>query len=161
MLYTICMDETNEILSWRAPEHQHIERGSDWYWALGIIAVSTALTSILFKNILFALVIVVGAGTLGMIAARKPHEVDFTLDEHGLVIGDEFYPYDHMYAFWISGDEYPTLLIDTPRFMTPDLVIPLQDVSPEEVRGMLLAHNVTEKPLRESFFYNVLEFLGF
>ncbi len=155
------MEPTN-TLSWRAQEHHHIERGSDWYWALGIIAVSTAATAVLFSNFLFALLIVVAAPTLGMVVGRKPPEVDFELSEQGLVIDDEFYAYNHMFAFWIENDgEKATLLIDTPRFMTPDLVIPLEDVDPQVVREILIEMEVPEKPLRESIYHKVLELFGF
>ena len=149
------------MLSWRAPEHQHTERGHDWYWALGIIAASTATTSILFNNFLFALLIVAAATTLGLVAHRRPEEVDFELGDRGLAIGEEFYPYSTMYSFWVGGGERPTLLIDTPHFMTPDLVIPIQDLEPDLVREVLLEQGVPEIPLRESFYYRLLEFLGF
>ena len=154
--------DSNAILSWRAPEHQHTERGTDWYWALGIIALSSAITAIIFSNLLFALLIVIAAGTLGIVAHHKPEEVDFELSNRGLSIGaDEFYPYDHMFAFWVGGGEKPTLLIDTPRFMTPDLVIPIEDVDPDIVREILLEQGVPEVPLRESLYYKIMEFLGF
>ena len=153
---------SSDTLTWRAPEHQHVERGKDWYWALGIVAVSSALTAILFSNFLFALLIVVAAGTLGMIASHKPQEVDFELSQRGLVIGDEFYPYDHMHAFWVGDDNgKPTLFIDTPRFMTPDLVIPIEDVDPAHIHAMLADNGVPETPLQESIYYKILEFLGF
>ncbi|MBI4068112.1 hypothetical protein HY413_01730 [Candidatus Kaiserbacteria bacterium] len=152
------MDQTT--ISWRATEHQHIERGNDWYWALGVIAVSSAVTAILFNNILFALLIVIAAATLGMIAARPPSIADFVLGERGLLINDALYPYEEMFAFWVTEDEQPILLIDTPRIMTPDLVIPLHDVDAASVRTFLQAR-VHEVPLREPFLYRVMEFFGF
>ncbi len=156
------MEPTN-TLNWRTEEHHHIERGSDWYWALGIIALSTATTAILFSNFFFALLIIVGAATLGLIVSKKPLEVDFELSEQGLVVNDEFYAYDHMFAFWIEIDENEkaSLLIDTPRIMTPDLVVPLADVDPATVREIFIEKGVPETPLRESFYHKVLELFGF
>ena len=151
------MDET---ITWRAAEHQHVERGSDWYWALGVIAVSSSVTAVLFNNILFALLIVLAAVTLGMIASRPPTIIDFSLGERGLLANDALYPYKEMYAFWVTEDVEPVLLIDTPRIMTPDLVIPLRDVDPDAIRAFLQTR-VQEFPLREPFFYRVMEFFGF
>lgn len=148
-----------DTLTWQAAEHKHLERGPDWYWALGIIALSSAVTAILFNNILFALLIVVAAGTLGALASRPPMIADFRLGERGLSVNDTLYPYEEMFAFWVSEDEEPTLLIDTPRFMTPDLVIPLKDIDPEVVREFLRPR-VLEIELYEPFLYKVAEFFG-
>lgn len=150
---------TETVLTWRAPEHQHAERGSDWYIALGIIAISIALTSILFNNFLFALLIVLAAITLGMLASRTPPVVDFFLTERGLMVDETLYVYEEMFAFWVTDGDQPTLLIDTPRFMTPDLVIPLTDVDPESVR-VFLSERVPEIPMRESIFYKIMELMG-
>ncbi|MBI2048576.1 MAG: hypothetical protein HYT30_01480 [Parcubacteria group bacterium] len=150
----------NETITWSGQEHQHIERGSDWYWALGIIIMSSALTAVLLNNVLFALLIVLGGVTLGMLAKRPPAVVEFALGERGLAVGDTFYPYEEMRAFWVSEDDEPTLLIDTPRIMNPDLIIPLTDVDPNMVRAFL-AERVPEIELHQSFIYTLAEFFGF
>ena len=149
----------SDSITWTAEEHRHLERGSDWYWALGIIAVSSAATAVLFNNILFALLIIIAAGMLGALASRPPTLANFTLGERGLSVNDTLYPYEEMFAFWVSDDENPTLLIDTPRWMTPDLVIPLAGVNPGAVRAFLRPR-VPEIELHESFVYTVMEFFG-
>lgn len=146
-------------LAWRATEHRHIERGHDWYWALGIIAVSSALTAIIFGNVLFALLLIVAATTFALIAMRPPASIDFALSEDGLSIGDEFYPYDEMRTFWIEDGEHPLLLIDTPRFMTPDLAVPLDDADVASIHRVF-AERVLETPLRESPLFILLETMG-
>lgn len=147
------------LITWRAREHQHIEREGDWYWALGIISVSCALTSILFGNFLFALLVVVAAVTFGIVASRPPVVVSCALSEKGLVVDDNFYPYEEMHAFWIEEGDPPLLLIDTPRFMTPDLVVPLEGVDSNVVHAIFLEY-VLEKPLRESPLYIIFETIG-
>ena len=62
-------------LEWRAFEHEHIHKSSDWFWALGIIAIAGAVTAIIFNNILFAIIILVGAFTLSVHAVKKPNLV--------------------------------------------------------------------------------------
>src|SRR3989344_4411045 len=42
----------NPALRWSAYEHDHIERGSDWYWALGVVAISIAITAIILHDLL-------------------------------------------------------------------------------------------------------------
>lgn len=149
-------------LRWEAPEHKHAERGADWYWALGVIALSSALTAILFQNFLFALLIIVAAFTLGMFALREPQMAVFELDEHGLRIDDVIFRYGEMNAFWVDEREgEATLLIDTPRFMNPDIIAPIEGIDPGEVRAFFRARRVPEIELTEPWTYKLFEALGF
>lgn len=149
-------------LRWEAPEHKHTERGADWYWALGVIAVSSALTAILFQNFLFALLIAIAAFTLGMFAMREPRLVIFELDENGFHIDDLTFRYPEMYAFWVrEHEDGAILLLDTPRFMNPDIIIPIEGIDPAEVRAFLRARRVPEVELTEPWTFTLFEALGF
>src|SRR3989344_4172426 len=66
------MPNQHVVLRWSAYEHEHVERGSDWYWALGIVAVSAALTSILFDDFLFAVLILLAAVVLVLLSRTPP-----------------------------------------------------------------------------------------
>jgi hypothetical protein len=156
------MPEANSApLRWSAYEHEHIERGSDWFWALGIIAVSAALTSILLGNVLFAVLIVVAAATIGLIAQHPPQLHEFEITEKGIRTGVTMHPFENIISFWVdeeSGD--PVLLVDTIAFMAPNLVIPLGDTDPEQIREFLREYAV-EVPMKEPLAHKVLEFFGF
>lgn len=144
-----------------AYEHEHIERGSDWFWALGIIAVSAALTSILFSNILFAILIVVAAVTIGLIARHPRVMHEFEISEKGIRTGVTTHPYVNIISFWVDEDgEEPLLLIDTTALMAPNLIIPLDDIDPETVREYLREY-VEEVPMKEPLAHKILEFFGF
>lgn len=148
-------------INWSGYEHQHEERSSDWFWALGIIATSAAITSILFANFLFALLIIVAATTLGILATKEPEIVEFVLSDKGMTVGDTFYAYADIRAFWVEEDEEETtLLVDTLKAMAPHLVIPINDVSADEVRDMLKEF-VEEEELAEPISHKILELLGF
>lgn len=147
-------------LEWNALEHAHQERTREWYYALGTLTVSSALIAIVFGNSFFAVLIMLAGFTLGLLAARPPRLISFSLNERGLMVDEEWYPMDTLRAFWITeDDEGATLLIDTPRIMTPDLVIPLAGVHPEQVRHILSAH-VEEKELHEPLAIKILEIVG-
>lgn len=147
---------------WSAYEHEHIERTSDWFWALGIIAVCAALTSILFSNVLFAILILVATGVLILLAKRPPPFHEFEISERGIRISEEMHSYDEILSFWVDADTggEPLLLVDTVKFMSPNLVIPLADVNPEQVR-MFLRKFADEVPMKEPLPHKVLEFFGF
>ncbi len=154
-------DEGTGTLRWMAYEHEHIERGSDWFWALGVIAVSAALTSILFGNVLFALLILVAAVTIGLIAKKPPEMHEFEISEKGIRTGKNFHPYDSVISFWVDEElEKPLLLVDTVTFMTPNLIIPIGDMHPDDLRAALRPH-AEEVPMKEPFAHKILEFFGF
>jgi hypothetical protein len=148
---------------WSGYEHQHEERSADWYWALGIIATSAAITSILFGNFLFALLIIVAALTLGIISTKDPLIVEFKLSDKGIVIGETLFSYSDIRAFWVDineDEEESTLLIDTLKFMAPHLVIPIETIEAENIRDMLKTF-VIEEELKEPISHKILELLGF
>lgn len=154
-------DEGTGVLRWEAYEHEHIERGSDWYWALGIIAACAAVTSIIFGNFLFALLILVAAFTIGIIARQPPELHEFELNQKGIRIGKNFHPFDTIISFWVDDElAEPLLLVDTTTFMSPNLVIPIGDIDPETIREHL-RERVDEKPMKEPLAHKILEFFGF
>lgn len=159
------MSETDtEVLVWHAYEHDHIEREADWYWAVGIVAVSIALISLIFGNFLFAIIVIIGLFILAKLAQHKPELTRFEISKKGVRIGEQLHAYNEVSAFWViegeDGEEVePRLLLATNKIMTHFLVIPIRHFEPSVVRAYLKKH-LKETPLREPFGHKVLEFLG-
>lgn len=155
------MSSDSAPIKWSAYEHDHIERGSDWFWALGVTAVATSVTSILFGNILFALLIITAAICLGLLAKQKPPVVEFEISDQGVRVGEALHSYDEIVSFWVedSGDGTPTLLLDTVKFMSPNLVIPVMGVDATSIRSYLETF-IPEVPMQEPLAHKVLEFVG-
>ncbi len=144
---------------WSAPEHEHRERTGDWFLAFGIIVLATAATSILFGNVLFALLIIAAGVTLGLIARRDPQILAFEISDKGIRTGSEFHPYEEILSFWITDELHPQLLVDTTRVLSPNLIIPLHGTDPEKVRARLARH-VEQVPMKEPIAHRLLETLG-
>ena len=155
------MPQQSAPIRWQAYEHEHIERGKDWYWALGIIAVCAALISVLFGNSLFGILILVAAATLGLLAKTTPSPVEFELTERGIRVGDVLHRYEEVISFWVEEHDVnpPILLIDTVKWLSPNLVIPIEGVDPREVRAFL-SERAVEIPMKESAAHKILEFFG-
>lgn len=151
-----------EVIRWEAHEHEHTHQERDWYWALGIVAASAAATSILFHDTLFALVIIMAATTIGLIAQRQPHLMRFEASDKGLRTGDTLHRWSEIIGFWVEDehDAEPLLLVDTVKFLSPNLIIPLADADPAAVRALLRKH-AEEVPMREPIGYKILRFFGF
>ncbi len=155
------MPDDAMILRWNAYEHEHTERSSDWFWAFGIIALSVAVTSVLFGEILFALVILSGSLVLALLAKRPPRLSEFEISERGIRVDDEMHLYETILAFWVEEKEGGSaqLLIDTTKWLSPNLVIPIEQIRPGDVRSYLKAR-VEERMMKESQAHRVLEFFG-
>ncbi len=148
-------------IRWQAYEHEHIERGRDWYWALGVFAVAVSLISVLLGNFLFGILILVAAATLAVIASSPPPLVQFELSDRGIRVGDTLHRYEEIISFWVEDHEVdpPILLVDTTKWLSPNLVIPIRDTEPSLVRAYL-KERAEEVPMREPIWHKILETFG-
>ena len=155
------MPTSSAPIRWQGSEHEHVERGSDWYWALGIFALCTALISVLLGNFFFGLLIIVAAGTLGLLAKSPPPVVEFELSDRGIRVGTTMHRYEEIISFWVEDHDAdpPILLVDTIKWLSPNLVIPLTDVDPKQVRAFL-SERTEETPMKEPVWHKILEFFG-
>ncbi|MEO6536888.1 MAG: hypothetical protein ABIT47_04300 [Candidatus Paceibacterota bacterium] len=134
----------NPIFAWDGQEYSFEERGSDWYWALGIITVAATVTSILFSNILLALVIVAGAATIALQAAKHRRTHHFAIYDNGIAIDNNLYLYKDMRHFgileYIDPTLPPALSIKTNHILAPHLLIPIHEYDPEEIYNYVSFH---------------------
>lgn len=149
-------------ISWQVEEYNHREKGPDWYWALGVIALAGATTAVIFHNTLFAIFIVLAALLLGMYANRKPDIVDIAISEEGITLRSYFYPFDKIKGFAI--DENPLgnhLLIESDRLVAPLISIPIPFSIDTEALSALLKTRLPVKPLKEHVYHRLMEHIGF
>lgn len=150
-------------LLWHAPTHEGTPRSTDWFWALGIIAVAGAILSVMFGNLLLAVIIVLGAFILGALAIRAPRDCEIEINEAGVRIDSALYPYRSLKSFWVAEEEgrVPHLIVATSSFVNPQLVLPIpEEAGAEQVRAHMRKH-LTEEEQYESFFSRLGELLGF
>ncbi len=152
------------LAEWKGREYDHEPKSADWYWALGIIAVTAAIASILFSNYLFAVLIIAAAFALALHAAKEPPIHYFRLVERGLVIGESLHPFGEMLSFSfledVDGKLPPLLSIKTRNWHAPHLVIPLEGVDADLVYAHFL-HRVDEQAHHHTLLDVVAAWLGF
>ncbi len=147
---------------WKAYEHEHEDKTSDWFWALGIVAISSAVVAVLFKNLLFALLILVGSFTMALLASRPEKERTFALTPRGILIDETLFPFQMLVAFWIKDREtdHPTLIVDAQKFMVPHIIVSLENTDAEQVQTYLEEY-LPEEELTEPLGQRILEKFGF
>ena len=151
------------LLEWSAYEHKHIRKSSDWFWVFGIITITGAVISIIFNNILLAIVILTGAFALAVNVAKKPSIINFKVNKRGVIINNKLYLYNSLESFWVEdNEEYgaPKLLIKSKKMFATHIIIPIKQVSPSEVRDYLIKY-LDEEEDSEPLSQKIVEFFGF
>lgn len=132
-------------ISWEVLTHVHRERTNDWYWALGLSAVVAAALSIWLGNLLFGVLILLCAGSIGALAMRGPREHNVTIDPRGLSVDGTLYPYRALKSFWVVDDpEYLRLYITTRGIITPHMMFPLESQEHAQVVHAYLVDRLEE-----------------
>lgn len=150
-------------ITWTAHEHTHFEKNSEWFWALGLIAVAGAVTALLFDNILFAIIILIISFVLAIFAAKKPEEVTFTLSQRGVRINDKLYPFKSLESFGIdefNQNHHPKLILKPKQTLEQDIIITLDVVDSDEVHDFLLDF-LPEDDHEEPASHKIMEWFGF
>lgn len=129
-------------ISWHVTTHEHKERSTDWYWAVGCIAIVGAIVSVFLGNLLLAVIIIIGLGSIVVLAARGPREHMVKIDSRGITLDGTLYRYASIRSFWVEERvEYPRLLVSTSGIVSPQMVIHLVDARQgENVRRYLQKH---------------------
>ncbi len=149
-------------VSWEAPEHHHSEKGSDWFWALGIVTISAAIAMIAFGNVLFGIVILLAGGAVALLASREPRIVTFSVSLRGVRLGNDLHPYSSLKCFYLDEDHPRNvqLLLQSKSLLMPLIVIPVPDDAVDEIE-YILEELLPEEHLEESLGHHLLEVLGF
>jgi hypothetical protein len=139
-----------EEIAWTTFTHEHKEHSVDWYWTLGTVTVVAAAAAVFFGNMLLAVILVVGAGSIGVLVARGPREHMVRLGKRGLSVDGTLYPWNAIHSFWVEHDtKHPRLFVSTTGFLTPHFTFELEDPArAQEVRNFIarFAHEEEQGP---------------
>ncbi len=147
---------------WEAPEHTHIEKTGDWYWILGIIALSGAIASMIFSNVLFGVVIILGALTMVVVSYRHPRVIPFEVSARGIRIKDSLYPYSTLESFYIDEENLggPQLIVKSKKLFMQLLFVPIPEEYIDEIEEVI-APRLREEHLEEPLAHRLMEYFGF
>ena len=150
-----------EKISWSAPEYEEKERSADWFWALGIIVITSSLTAIIYGNYFFAILLLLSGSLLYFFGKKSPEWMEYELTEKGLKIKSELYPYENIKSFYVQVDHTPTLFIKTERFFMPIISIPIEYETADEIHNILTLKNVLEEEMKKHPSEKIMDVLGF
>jgi hypothetical protein len=149
-------------VSWEAPQHHHVEKGNDWFFALAIVDIALIIVAILIDNVLFALLIGIAGGVLAMSVAKRPAIVPYGVTVRGVKVEDELHPYANLVSFYIDEEDPrgPQLLVKTNRRTIPLLVLPIPPEHIDDIES-ILKEKLPEELIQEPLALKILELFGF
>ncbi len=156
------MNPTAHAVYWEAPEHEHIEKSSDWYWILGILAIAGSLTSIILGNVLLGILIPLAAFVMVLVSHRHPRTISFEVSARGVRVHDTLYPYATLESYYLDETNHidPQLILKSKKLFVPLIIIPIPDEYINEIERLVSAR-LPEEHLEEPFSHKLLEFFGF
>lgn len=149
------------IISWKAPEHLHVEKSQDWYWAVGIITLALAAVAFIFGNIISGIFVLVAAVALVLHASKPPRILYHEVNDRGIVVNDILYPFVSLESFWMPHDHLPAkLIVKSRKTFMPYIIIFIDEIDPEDVRNVMLKY-IAETEHHEPLLKHLLERFGF
>ena len=109
-------------VSWTASEFIAHDKSPNWYILLfGGAVIAAGLVWLVTKDIVSSAVILVAVAVLAAYSSRKPRELQYTLDDHGIIIGEKHYAYTTFRSFSVieEGAFSSIELMPLKRFSPP------------------------------------------
>ncbi|MES2060031.1 MAG: hypothetical protein V4438_03305 [Patescibacteria group bacterium] len=154
----------SDRIRWSGYEFEYREKTADWFWAVGIIAVSFAAVAIIYDNALFGVFILIAGAMMLSTARKEPRLLDYEVTDKGIIINNVLHDHLEFKAFFVSQSKYapPKLLLRTNKWTVPVLIIPIETdyIDAEKVRDFLLDY-IPEEKIDESLSMKFMELLGF
>lgn len=154
-------DTKNQSLSWSAPEYTHRPKSIDFLWGVSLLGLTGTIISIVLGNYIFAVFIVLSSVMLVIFATRHPHEVNFEINNAGIVFGEENHPFKNIKGFVIrDASPYLKLIIETNKYFLPIYTLPLPHKLEEDVY-YILSQVIEEKDIDETHSTKFMHRVGF
>ncbi len=149
--------------TWDSMEFEYKEKTKNWYIYVGIVTLLLIVLSIIIKDYLFGVLILIGGFLMFSLSTKKPEILPVEISQHGIKIHGDMYPYTDIYSFWIGQNKRneAILLISTNRKISSTISV---NIAPQinimQIREFLLQF-IKEKEIHESFTNRFIEKIGF
>ncbi len=99
-------NEDTTSFSWVAPEYVYKQKSSKWYIYLALISIVILIfLFLLTKEIVTSLLVIILASIFGYYAARKPKDIDFSIDNNSIDINHKNNSFESFKSYSYIEDE--------------------------------------------------------
>ncbi|MGB9608922.1 MAG: hypothetical protein ACPL3E_00940 [Minisyncoccia bacterium] len=155
------MDE----IQWQAPEYEHYPKSIFWFWMTILIAVLLLIFSILQKNFLFGIFVIIAEVLILIWAGFNPKILNFKITNDGLYAGEHnFYEFNNISNFSLAPSIMPDLTIIKINFKNKfkfNTTILAPDSLIEDIKNIFAQKNIPEIEYEEHFIDSLQKILRF
>lgn len=122
--------EIQTLISWEAPSRPFRRKNKSYYFTSAMIVVLLVLILLLMSEFLLIAVLFALLFVVYVLAFVPPQDIPYRISTQGITIGENFYLWHYMDAFWFKEKEGHRLLIIQTRLVFPSqlmLVLPSSD----------------------------------
>jgi hypothetical protein len=149
-------DSERPILAWEAKEFEEYDRNKRWYVVVVILGVLLVIGSLILQQWLAAVVFALAAYVVVRHADDKPRTLAISISKLGVEVGEKFYPFSELKAFWIIyKPPVKTLTLQGTNRFKPLVKVHLADIDPLAVQNALNDH-LAEQPKETEDFIDKL-----
>lgn len=146
-------------IRWVAQAYTQKNKHPDWYWAIGVIALVTAVFAIIYDNYFFGILVILGAVSIIYFDIKEPPFIEISIQSTGVLVNDHFYPYERIKSFCVNTEEHELYII-LDRTVLNRISVSMADASPELIQETLL-HYLPEKQEQKTDMDKILDHIGF
>lgn len=137
-------------LEWAAYEFTYHHKDVRWLASFWVVAVALFTSMLMAKNLFGAAVIALFAAVLYMYATKQPDIANCKINGRGVIFNDRLFPFSSISSFWIIYEPpVKELIIISRHRVVPQIVIPLENANPADIREMMLRAAILEKEEEE------------
>jgi hypothetical protein len=131
----------NKMIAFKAQSHLYFEKGLGWSVSMAMLLLLLVALFIYLKQYLGAVVVIVLGVVLYTYSNVPAKEISCLVSGEGIKIGERFYPYSSLKAFWIAQSApYPILYLESVHRFKAPLSVSLGKEPPEPIRRILLEY---------------------
>ena len=128
-------EEIKTLLSWEAPSRPFRKKDRSYYTTIAILVILLVLISFLFREFLLIGVLLALAFVTYVLAFVPPHNIGYRISTQGITVGEDFYFWHFLDAFWFKEkDGVKVLHIQTRLRFPAQLMLVLGSQDEEKVK---------------------------
>ncbi len=131
-------EEIKTFISWEAPARPFKKKDRSYYTTIAILAILLILIAFLAREFLLIGVIFSFAFVAYVLAFVPPRSITYKISTQGITIGEDFYLWHYLDAFWFKEKEKSKVLHIQTRLRFPaQLMLVLGDENEEKVKKIV------------------------
>jgi hypothetical protein len=149
------------VFSWQSPEFVRYNKDKKWLVYIIMIAITLAVVLGFMHQWSGMALVIVAAIVFVTLSGTHPKTIKAAVYTAGVVVGDKVYDFSQAKSFWISFGDLPKAKIQLAGRFAGQIILPLGEEDPEQIRMFLAKHLPEEEDKGEDLTEMINRILRF